>query len=121
MIKKILLSALLALTIMPLSAQNLTAYEASSLAKQCYILTAKIDRLSYKQMEDVCEIVLDNASYNINMAGTNIINEQHAAAKHSLQTAIKQLTLAETLNCNNLAEISLYKNETIQIDSQITE
>lgn len=120
MIKKTLLSALLALTITSLSAQNLTSFDAISLAKQCYILTAKIYHLADKQTEDVCEIILDEASYNVQTAGTNIINEQHAAAKHSLQTAIKELKLAENSNCENPAEISLLINEASQIDNQIT-
>lgn len=121
MINKALLYVLLFLFVTPLSASNNTSSDTLSLAKQCQILAVKLDHLVEEQTDDLCEIILDDASYNVEMAGTSIVNLHYSAAKFSLQTAIKELKAAENLDCENRAEISLFINQTSQINSQISD
>jgi len=110
---------MLVVFVTPLFANNISSFDTLSLAKQCQILAVNLDKLVEEQTDDICELILDDASYNVETAGTSITYLLYSAASRSLQDAIRELKAAESLSCENPAKISLYLNEVSQIYNQI--
>ncbi len=89
------------------------------IARQCCIASNKLLLLARLQTDSSCETLLRLASKDVEIAGKEIINQQHEEAKSFIINALLTLKYTEILDCRAEAEIEVLQNDISKINDDL--
>ena len=121
MIKKLILTMLITLSIIPVSVYSLSSINAASLSKQCHTVSQKLAEIRLIQRDESCISILEDAVKDTELAAQYLEDEAYHAAKNYLNYANNGLKYALIIGCENSLEIDVAKSELLEINGQIVE
>ena len=91
----------------------------TDLAKECVLLSKKVNQLSEQQSDTKCIVHLQYASSSLDMSADNLFKEQIDEAKNNLKSALSYLFYTETYECAQLEQIHMAGEEVRNIQSKL--
>jgi len=98
-----------------------TSLDDATLARQCFLTSNRLFKLSRLQIDSACEIMLRISSKDTEIAGKEIINQQYDEAKLSIKNALLAVKYTELHDCKYKSEITVLINDVIEINGHLDE